>query len=108
MFDPAKFIEAAKAIAQAKPKPITIPGIGKAFHRHITVADVEAAGDVRERLEKAGAMSTKMSMAIDLALKICDQDGAAVFDMNNDEHLKLLASLPWDSVRGLSVGEGNG
>jgi hypothetical protein len=49
-----------------------------------------------------------MSMAVGLAQVICGPDGESVFDIHSEDHLKLLASLPWESVRSLMVEEGNG
>jgi hypothetical protein len=107
-FDPAKLIAAAKAAAQAKPVPIKLAGIGDAFKRKLTVADIEAAGSVRERMEKAGKLNQQMNIAIGLAQAICGPDGQPVFDIENDEHLTLLASLPFEAVRGAMGDEGNG
>jgi hypothetical protein len=108
MFDAAKLIEAARAASQAKPVPVTIPGIGKAFRRKLTVADIDEASVVREKLEEKGNLNRNMSMAVGLAQVICGPDGESVFDIHSEDHLKLLASLPWESVRSLMVEEGNG
>ena len=105
MFDPKKLIEAAKAASQTKPVPVTIPGIGAAFKRKLTVADVEIAGSVRERLETSGKFNRTMSMAVGLAQAICGPDGEAVFDVNNDDHLAILSAIPWESVRDVAMGD---
>ena len=77
-FDPAKLIAAAKAASQAKPVPIKLAGIGDAFKRKLTVADIEAAGSVRERMEKAGKLNQQMNIAIGLAQAICGPEGQPV------------------------------
>lgn len=101
MFDSAKLLAAAKAAAQAKPVPVTLPGIGDAFRRKLTVADIETAGIVRETLKDQGKLSRNMNIAVGLAQAICGPDGIPVFDVNSDDHLDILAALPWESVRGL-------
>jgi hypothetical protein len=42
-----------------------------------------------------------MSIAVGLAQSICGPDGTCVFDVDNSDHLEILAALPWESVRGL-------
>jgi hypothetical protein len=101
MFDASKLIAAAQAASQAKPVPVTLPGIGDAFRRKLTVADIEQAGVIRGRLNDDGKLDRSMSIAVGLAQAICGPDGVPVFDVQNDDHLAILAALPWESVRGL-------
>jgi hypothetical protein len=101
MFDAAKFIDAARAASKTKPVSITLPGLGAAFKKKLTVADIEQAGAIRAKLSTDGKLDRSMSIAVGLAQAICGPDGACVFDVGNDDHLAILAALPWESVRGL-------
>lgn len=101
MFDAAKFIEAARAASKAKPVAIKLPGLGDAFKKKLTVADIEHAGTVRAKLSESGKLDRSMSIAVGLAQSICGPDGVVVFDVDNQDHLDILAALPWESVRGL-------
>jgi hypothetical protein len=101
MFDAAKFIEAARAASKSKPVAINLPTIGAAFKKKLTVADIEHAGAVREKLSSAGKLDRSMSIAVGLAQSICGPDSKCVFDVDNSDHLDILAALPWESVRGL-------
>lgn len=108
-FDPAAILVAARAAATAKPVPVHLAGVGDVYKRKLTVADIEAAGDVRAKMQAAGKLDRQMNIAIGLAQSICGPNGEQVFDVNNDDHLGVLAALPWESVRGVVAGyEGNG
>lgn len=102
-FDAAAFMAAMQAAAARPPRPVTLPGVGDAFKREITVADVEEAGEIRAAMSKDGQEVTrKMSIAIGLAQSLCGPDGVALFDPRNAEHLALLAALPWSVVRSIT------
>jgi hypothetical protein len=107
-FDPAKLIAAAKAAAQAKPVPIKLAGIGDAFIRKMTIADLEAASDICDRVEKNSKLGRNtINIAATLCLRICGPEGEPVFDPANDEHILMLAnSVPIDSLGGAMGGAG--
>lgn len=102
-FDAAAFMAALQAAAAKPPRPVTLPGVGQAFKREITVEDVETAGEIRASMAKDGGdVSRKMSIAIGLAQTLCGPDGVALFDPRNPDHLATLAALPWSVVQGLT------
>lgn len=102
-FDAAAFMAALQASATKPPRPVTLPGVGQAFKREITVEDVETAGEIRASMTKDGEeVSRKMSIAIGLAQTLCGPDGVPIFDPRNADHLATLASLPWSVVKGLT------
>lgn len=98
-FDAAAFLAAVQAAGKPAPKPVTLPGLGACFRRQLTVADVDAASALREKLKASGKdINQGTNIAIGLAQVLCGPDGTPVFDVLNDEHLSLLAALPWSSV----------
>lgn len=102
-FDAAAFMAALQAAAAKPPRPVTLPGVGQAFKREITVEDVETAGEIRAAMAKEdGEVSRKMSIAIGLAQTLCGPDGVSLFDPRNADHLATLAALPWSVVKGLT------
>lgn len=105
-FDAAAFMAALQAAATKPPRPVTLPGVGQAFKREITVSDVEEAGEIRAAMAKDGQEVTrKLSIAIGLAQSLCGPNGVALFDPRNDAHLAMLAALPWAVVRSITQDE---
>lgn len=108
-FDKAAIRAAMQAVAEqaAAVKPLTIPGVGRVFKRELLVADVEQAQSLRAKLaEKHPELGERgLGMAVGLAQTLCGPDGEPIFDPENVEDIKLLAGVPWATVRGVSADE---
>jgi hypothetical protein len=93
----AKAAEAAKAAAEVL--PVTLPGIGACWVRPLTFGDEMEATAARQQHEAAGVtLSRALLSAMRLAQNLCDEAGAAIFDITSLEDLQILAALPTDQV----------
>ena len=83
-----------------KPRAVEIKGWGTLHVRDITVAKVPTDGDVAtETLAKSLDMPLgNIRLARTAARKICDEKGALLFDADNEEDIKLLASRAWKRI----------
>lgn len=106
-FDAAAFRAALKAASQRKPKAITIPGVGPAFKRELTVADVDEAQALRRELaEKHPQLNARrLNIAIGLGQTLCGPEGERLFDLDDPADIELLASMPWSLARGVTADE---
>lgn len=107
-FDQAAFIAAAQALSAKPLKAVTLPGLPPCFKRVLTAGDVLDAAAVREQL-KAGGMevNSKVNVAIGLAQALCGPAGQPIFEASNRQHIELLISLPWESVRSVAGADAN-
>lgn len=104
-FDAAALRAAIKAAGEHAPRAITIPGVGKAYKRELTVADVDEAQALRLQLAKEHPELGKdrLGIAIGLAQTLCGPDGTRIFDPRDAADIALLAKVPWASARGVTA-----
>jgi len=100
--DRTAFLAAMAAAAEPALQGVSLPGVGDCFRRPLTAGDVLDAQDAREALQAAGmAIDRKVNMAIGLAQTLCDESGNPLLDAQNADHVRMLAALPWATVRGV-------
>lgn len=108
-FDPAAFLVAARELAQPKLREVNIQGLPRCYRRELNAGDIIDAAQHRDTLKAAGLEpNRKVDIAIGLAQGLCGPQGEAIFDAGNREHIELLISLPWESVRSVIAGDGEG
>lgn len=106
-FDPAAFRAALQSAIAAAVTPVTLPGIGAAFRRDVTVADVHEAADIAAEHAKTLALTPKqISVGVGLAQALCGPDGVRIFDPYNGEHVEQLSRMPWSAARPLTKTSG--
>lgn len=99
-FDPAAFVAAAQALAQAPLRAVSLPGLPPCFKRPLTAGDVIEAATHREKLQAAGLEpSREVDIAIGMAQTLCGPQRQPIFDASNRQHIEALIGLPWDTVR---------
>jgi len=98
-FDAAAIIKAAEALANEKPKPVNLPGIGALFKRRLNFGDIEAAEQIGEPYTVNGVLDRKTRVAIGVAQMLCGPDGEPIFDASNKDHIGLIVKIPWDVLR---------
>lgn len=100
--DRSAFLAALQAAAAPALQGVDLPGIGPCYKRPVTAGDVLDADAAREALKAQGlSLDSKVNVAIGLAQTLCDEAGQPLLDARNADHIRLLLSLPWGSVRGV-------
>jgi hypothetical protein len=98
-FDRDAFLAAARAAAQPRLIGVTLPGVGSCWVRPLTAGDWVDAQTAVNKLQADGVdVTPRVRMAIGLAQNLCDDRGAALFDLASLEDLSTLAGLPMDAV----------
>lgn len=98
-FDREAFIAAAREASRPRLVGVTIQGVGSCWVRPLTAGDWVNAQAAEARHAQAGIEITpSMRMAIGLAQNLCGDQGQPIFDVNNLEHLTMLAGLSMDAV----------
>lgn len=82
--------------AQQRPHKLDVKGWGEVYIRSITLAEIEA------QEEDKSDPKDKFRIARSLTRVIVDPEGAAVYDPEDDEDVKLIASQPWPLIRRLT------
>lgn len=84
-----QLIAAMRETAAAAPVAVKVKGWGTLHIRALTVAEAEQqAADTTDKKDKNG-------IARAAARVLCDEKGVRLFDPENDEDVKLIASQPW-------------
>lgn len=98
-FDREAFLAAARAAAAPKLVGVTLAGVGACWVRPLTAGDWVNAQAAEAKLRADGVdVTPAMRMAIGLAQNLCGDQGQPIFEVNNLEHLQLLAGLPMEAV----------
>lgn len=83
---------AMRAVVTAKPRAVTVPGIGQVFVRSPSVAEVSAM-----RSQTADA-DDAFTLARGVCRVLCDEEGNRILDPLNQEHVDLVGKMPWASL----------
>ena len=81
---------AAMAVAQEKPRPIDVPGLGRVFIKSMTVEEYEIVNSTEQ--EPIGGDVRSLSRG--LCRILSDEQGDRVLREDNPEDMALLAKLP--------------
>ena len=86
------------AFAVGRVEAVSEPGVEGAFVRVLTLAELEPVIKRQSALPEGSLKSA----AILVAATLCDGNRQALFDVNSDVDLEVIASLPYNVVRSLS------
>lgn len=84
------------ALRNQKPvvtKVENVPVLGTVYLRKLTVAEIAKQAEAQSNDEDKESAIVK-----GIAGLLCDENGNRVFDINNAEEMKLLASIEWDAL----------
>ena len=82
-----------RSTADEKPTKVEVKGWGVVYVRSLTVAEVQ------EQTDDTADKKDKNLLARGVARLLCDEKGKRLFDPDNAEDVKLLASQPWKLLR---------
>lgn len=88
-----ELVAAMQATAAEKPVAVDVPKWGRIYVRQVTVAEVD------EQTKDTDEKEDKFRIARGACRVICDEKGVRMFDPNDKDDVKLVASQPWPLLR---------
>lgn len=88
-----QLLEAMRGHKPVITKVENVPILGTVYLRKLTVAEV-----AKQAESQANEESKELAIAKGVASLLCDEHGNRVFDTNNVDEMKLLASIEWDAL----------
>lgn len=76
------------ALANDKPRALTIKGLGTVHIREITIGEIDA------QLADTSNKDDHLRMARGATRLLCDENGKRLLDPDDEDHVELMAKMP--------------